>query len=153
MGTEAGRTVEWSDHGVKSAEDAYHELCAYSLGRRDPEFIHQLVVDAFGAQHADERTKPIGLTFALVGLYLAVEKGWTGRQVQHVHMRLGRRKQVWPTFVLPADRGSMTAVDVMASAEGPERDRAIRAWCASVWDACAGSRGQVVELLRQHGVL
>jgi hypothetical protein len=35
---------------------------------RDPSFIHQYVVDAFAAQQADEQTKPMKLTFALVGL-------------------------------------------------------------------------------------
>jgi hypothetical protein len=136
-----------------SEEEAYNELCAYTWSRGDPEFIHQLAVDAFGAQQADERTKPIKLTFALIGLYLAVEKQYTGRAVQRVHMRLGRRNRVWPTFMLPSGRGSMTALDVMEVSAGPERDRAIQAWCTSVWEAYAGSRGQVVELLRQHGIV
>ena len=39
---------------------AYQALCAYTLGLRDARFIHQHVVDAYMAQHADERTKPIG---------------------------------------------------------------------------------------------
>jgi hypothetical protein len=134
-------------------EDAYHALCGHTLGRGDQEFIHKLVVDAYAAQHADERTKPIGLTFALVGLYLAVEKGYTGREVQRVHMRPGRRRRSWPPLVLPSERGSMTASDVLAAAPGPGRDAAIHAWCASVWEAHAGSRGQVVELLREAGIL
>jgi hypothetical protein len=33
-------------------------------------WFHRHVVDAFTAQHADEQTKPIAVTFALVGLYL-----------------------------------------------------------------------------------
>jgi hypothetical protein len=136
-----------------SEKDAFNELCAYTLSRGDPEFVHQLVVDAYGAQHANERTKPVGLTFALIGLYLAVEKQYTGHEVQRVHMRLGRRKWVWPTFILPSERGSMTALEVLATAPGSERDKAIHAWCASVWESYAGSRGQVVELLRKHGIL
>lgn len=46
---------------------AYDELQAYTLAHGDPAFIHQHVVDAWAAQHADEETKPIALTFALVG--------------------------------------------------------------------------------------
>jgi uncharacterized protein DUF5946 len=60
-------------------------LSAYTLTHSDPAFIHQHVVDAFAAQSADDTTKPITLTFALVGLYLHVEKGRTGRRVQLVH--------------------------------------------------------------------
>ena len=132
---------------------AYHELSAYTLGHGSAAFIHQHVVDAFAAQHADDRSKPIGVTFALVGLFLHVEKQWTGRQVQRAHMKLASEKHPWPAFALPAQRGAMTAADVMAAAEGPERDKAIDAWCASVWNAFADQRQAVERLLTQHHIL
>jgi Family of unknown function (DUF5946) len=138
--------------GLASERDAYDELCCYTLAHGAPPFIHQHVVDAFAAQRADGQSKGIGVTFALVGLYLHVEKQFSGRQVQRVHMLLGRQKRQWPTFVLPRDRGSMTAADVMAAPPGPERDRAIDAWCVSVWNAFADSRQTVVDLLNQHGI-
>jgi Family of unknown function (DUF5946) len=128
---------------------AYEELQAYTLGLRDERFVHQHVVDAWMAQHADEWTKPIGLTFALVGLYLHLERGFSGRQVQRVHMALGRRKRTWPSLALPKDRGSVTAADVIAAAPGSERDRAIDVWCRSVWDSFRESRLTIINLL-QH---
>ena len=64
------------------------------MGR--PGFILQHAVDAFAAQTANEQSKPIGVVFALVGLYLHVEKQFSGRQVQQVHMKLGRLKREWP---------------------------------------------------------
>jgi hypothetical protein len=134
-------------------QEAYHELQCYTLTHGDPAFIHQYVVDAWMAQHADAGTKPIGITFALVGLYLHLEHGFTGRAVQLAHMKLGRTKQRWPPFVLPSDRGAMTARDVMAAPTGPARDRAIDAWAASVWAPFQGSRPTVAALLRQHGVI
>jgi hypothetical protein len=134
-------------------EEAYHQLCAYTLTRGDAAFIHQHVVDAYAAQHADEATKPIAITFALIGLYLLVEHGTTGRQVQRVHMQLGRQQHAWPVFSLPQDRGAVTAVDVIGAPEGPERDRAIHDWCRSVWTAFSTNRGIVAELLKRHGVL
>jgi len=133
--------------------DVYDALCAYTLTRGDPSFIHQHVVDAFIAQHADDRTKPIAVAFALVGLYLLIEKQFPGRQVQRVHMRLAKHRRKWPSFALPQGRGSVTALDVMASPEGPERNEAIHAWCASVWAACAASRKSVAALLREHGII
>lgn len=133
-------------------QDAYNTLCGYTLGLGDAGFIHQHAVDAFTAQHADGGSKPIAVAFALVGLYLLVEKGWTGRQVQQAHMRLARKRRPWPAFALPGDRGSLTAVDVMAAPEGAERDEAIHAWCASVWAAFAESRQAVADLLREHGI-
>ncbi len=132
---------------------AYDELQCYTLGHGGPMFIHQHVVDAWAAQHADERTKPIGLAFALIGLYLHVERGFSGRQVQQVHMKLGRRKQAWPSFPLPSERGSVTAIQVMAVPAGPERDKAIDSWCASVWETFNDSHRAVAELLKHHGIL
>ncbi|MFL5578727.1 MAG: DUF5946 family protein [Gemmatimonadaceae bacterium] len=133
-------------------EDAYDELCCYSLAHRGPTFLHQHVVDAFAAQRANARTKPIKLTFALVGLYLHLERQFTGKQVQRAHMSLARRSRTWPTFALPTSRGSITAAQVLAAPAGPDRDRAIDAWCAAVWEAYGDSRQAVAELLKQHGI-
>jgi hypothetical protein len=134
-------------------DDAHVALQCYTLEHGGKEFIHQHVVDAWMAQHADEQTKPIGLTFALVGLYLHLEAGFTGRQVQLAHMALARHRRPWPSFPLPADRGALTAIDVMRVPEGVERDRAIDAWCASVWASYANVRQDVADLLRQHGII
>lgn len=133
-------------------QDAYHELCCYTLSHRNPSFLHQHVVDAFAAQHANNQTKPITLTFALVGLYLHVERGLSGRQVQRVHMALARRKRVWPSFPAPPDRGAMTVADVLATEPGAGRDESIHAWCACVWEAFCGHRRAVVELLGEYGM-
>ncbi len=130
-------------------EVPFDELCAYTLALRDPAFIHQHVVDAFAAQQADASTKPIKLTFALVGLYLHLERQFTGRQVQLAHMRMGRRRHQWPTFVLPSIRGAMTACDVL---DNPARACSIDEWCQSVWNTYVDSHQQVADLLREHEI-
>lgn len=137
---------------MRTERGAYDELCAYTLTRGDPEFIHQHVVDVFAAQNASETSKPIGVTFALVGLFLHVEKEFTGRQVQRVHMQLARRKQSWPRLLLPADRGAITALDVMTVPEGAERDRAIHDWAVAVWSAFAINRHTIITLLEEHRI-
>ena len=146
--------MEMSPSGDHLSEgDAYDELQGYTLGVGDERFVHQHVVDAWVAQHADERTKPLGLTFALVGLYLHVEKGYSGRQVQRAHMFLARRKSAWPSFPLPEERGSVSAADVIAAEPGPERNRAIHSWCVSVWESFRESHRAVAELLKLRGVI
>ena len=137
---------------AEANDESYHALCAYTLAHGDAAFIHQHVVDAFAAQRAGDRSKPIGVAFALVGLYLHVEKQWSGRQVQHAHMRLARQKRAWPTFALGEDRGAMTAADVMNTAAGPARDAAIHAWCVSVWTALDIHRPAIVSLLADFGI-
>ncbi len=129
---------------------SYDELCAYTLAHRDPSFIHQLVVDAYTAQHADESTKPIPVAFALAGLYLHCDRGFSGKQVQRVHMLLARRKRPLPSFALPGKRGVLTAIDVMAAPPGPDRDRAIDEWCRSVWLAWRDSHGTVADWLQKE---
>lgn len=135
---------------MNSEQDAFEELCGYTLSLLDAAFIHQHVVDAFAAQTADEHTKPIKLTFGLIGLYLHIEKQFSGRQVQRAHMKLAQHKQTWPDFPLPADRGAITAAQVLAAPAGPERDKAIDAWCSSVWQAFRESHQTVAHLLRER---
>jgi hypothetical protein len=134
----------------KSERENYDELSYYTLAHPDPAFIHQHIVDAYAAQHADENTKPIGLAFALMGLYLSLEKGYSGKEVQRAHMRLGRRRKQWPAFDLPKDRGAITVADVMMAPPGPERDAMIRKWAASVWAAYRESHQQVADLVQEE---
>jgi Family of unknown function (DUF5946) len=133
-------------------QDSFHELCAYTLNLADAAFTHQHVVDAFAAQCADETTKPIKLTFALVGLYLHLNHGLTGREVQRVHLRLAQQKEKWPTFPQPPDRGKMRASDVMAFPAGAERVRAIDDWCATVWESYLECHPAVAAFLRARDI-
>jgi len=135
-----------------SERDAYDQLCAYTLTHGGAAFMHQHVVDAFAAQSADAHSKPIGVTFALVGLYLHVERAFTGRQVQRTHMLMGRRKRSWPAFILPEQRGAITARTVVHAPEGLDRDKAIDEWCASVWNAFGQNRQTVIDLLNEYGI-
>jgi len=126
---------------------AYEEVYVYAMDR--PGFVLQHVVDAFAVQNTNNESKPIGVVFGLVGLYLHVEKQFSGRQVQRVHMELGRRKREWPRVLVPEDRGSMTVADVLAASAGPERDMAIDNWCRSVWTAFGANRQAIIDLLRE----
>ena len=138
--------------GVANEDDLereeYDELRIYTLTHPDPAFIHQYVVDAYGAQRAVDDARPIRLAFALVGLYLYVEKKYSGRNVQRVHTLLARRRKQWPTFHLPTSRGDITVHDVMNAAPGPQRDEMIQKWCASVWEAYRASHDDVVRFVR-----
>jgi hypothetical protein len=129
---------------------AYDEVYAYTMGR--PGFILQHVVDAFAVQTANDDSKAISVVFGLVGLYLHVEKQFSGRQVQKAHMKLGRRKREWPSVYLPEDRGIMTIADVLEASAGPERDKAIDDWCRSVWTAFGGNRQNIITLLRDYQI-
>ncbi len=135
------------EHEKHGERDLFHELSFYTLSHADPSFIHQHVVDAYAVQTADDHSKPIGVVFGLVGLYLHVEKNFTGRQVQQTHMRLGRRRKSWPHLVLPEQRGNITVADVLATPPGSDRDEMIHRWCTSTWEACKHLRLEIVAAI------
>ncbi len=134
----------------QSEQEAYNELAYYTLSHPDPAFIHQNIVDAFTAQEASQDTKPIAITFALIGLYLAVEKGFTGKEVQLAHMQLAKSRKDWPSFTLPETRGAITVFDVIATPAGKQRDEMIREWCVSVWNAYRDSQQQIRYLVKKE---
>jgi hypothetical protein len=110
----------------------FGELSAYTLTHGDPKFIHQHAVDTWQAQHVVASKSNIGIAFSLIGLYLAVEKGYTGRQVQLAHMELGRTKRTWTWFDPPAGY-KMTVADVLQADPGAARDAMLMEWAAAVW--------------------
>jgi hypothetical protein len=131
-----------------SSQEAYDKLSLYTLSKRDPAFIHQYIVDAYAAQNADQNTKPITITFALIGLYLHLEKNYSGREVQLAHMKLGKIKNPWPSFDLPKNKGAATVFDVLKAKEGEARDKMISKWSASVWEAFKESHQKIENLLK-----
>jgi hypothetical protein len=120
-----------------------NELSYYTLAHGDPRFIHQHLVDAYGAQHVRQSRSTIGAAFALAGLYLAVERSFTGRQVQKMHMLMARKSKQWPRFDQPEDVGPLTVADVLAIEPGPRREEKLMDWCASVWGAWSSEHGRV----------
>jgi hypothetical protein len=131
-------------------DELYNELAYYTLSHPDSSFLHQHVVDAYAAQCANENTKTIQIVFALVGLYLYLEKGFSGRKVQKAHMQLAKRRRNWERPTLPASRGAIGIVDVLAAAPGEPRDLLIGDWCLSVWNAWRAERDQIVSLVQNE---
>jgi hypothetical protein len=125
-----------------------NELSYYTLAHPDPAFLHQHLVDAYGAQHVRRESKStIGAAFALAGLYLAVQRGFTGRQVQKMHMLMASKSKQWPRFEPPADGGPLTVADVLQVEPGAGRDQQLMRWCASVWAAWSSEQGRVREMV------
>jgi len=124
-----------------------HELSYYTLAHGEAKFIHQHLVDAYGAQHVRHLRFTIGAAFGLAGLYLAVERGFTGRQVQKMHMRMARTSKRWPRFDPPEDVGPLTVADVLAVGPGPPRDEKLMEWCAGVWNAWSSAHGRVRQMV------
>ncbi len=89
----------------KPEQEQFNELSYYTISHTSPSFIHQHIVDAYNAQYADENTKPIAIAFALIGIYLYVERNYSGKEVQKAHMQLAKKRKHWPVFDLQAAEG------------------------------------------------
>lgn len=107
---------------LPSTIELYAGLSAYTWPRRDARFCHQLVLDAYTAQHADDQTKPITTTFALLGLCLACERGLSGRAVQRAHQARAQGVQEWPHLRLPSGVGPLAVATVLDATPGAVRD-------------------------------
>ena len=120
----------------------FEELSFYTLSHSDSDYyIHQLIVDAFTAQTADKDSKKISLVFSLIGLYLLVEKNYTGKQIQQAHTVLSNYKDYLPEIKLPENRGEITISEVLK--DELNRDEMIKKWCYSVWNAYKSSKEEI----------
>jgi hypothetical protein len=123
----------------------FSDLQCYTVAKQDPAFIHQHAVDAYEAQHAGGPTRNITVAFGLIGLYLALEKGYTGRQVQLAHMRIAKTKKDWPRLEPPDHPAFLTVMDVLRAESDAEKDATIRKWMDAVWKSWADHHAWVRE--------
>jgi len=148
-----GSGEPWDPRSLASA--ACHALYGEVAGYESQHLVelgrwHQLLVDAYAAQHAGERTPLIGTAFALIGLHLALDEGWDGLQVRDAHQRLAAASDAWPRFELPRARGDLTIFDIAMARTPEEHVERLRTWAAAVWSAWADAHEVVRALLRAH---
>ena len=109
---------------------------------------HQTCVDAYAAQHVGPQTRPMTVCFALNGLYLVLERGWSGIAARDAHGHLARTvvRADWPWFEPPSEAGPLTVLDVALSADPDAQGAAIEAWGRSVWATWSHVHDAVREL-------
>lgn len=127
----------------------YTELSYYTLNKQDIHFIHQHAIDTYSAQHAGKNMKNITVAFSLIGLYFAVEQGFTGKQVQRVHMLLSKQKYPWPGLDLPTKPYSITVHNVLKQEPGENRDAMLRKWMENVWECWEHQHNWVREISKK----
>ncbi len=156
--SEAGVAPDRPVRASAACWGAYAELVGFelehagALGR-----LHQLTVDAYGAQHGDAEGTSLRTAYSLVGLCLALEHGWTGPEVRELHARMGRRQPWWPLFRPPEVSPVVTVLDVVnAGARAGSVDghaSKVERWVRAVWESWASQsvaiRGFTDEIRRQ----
>lgn len=127
-------------------DEQYNQLAFYTLSHKGKDFIHQHLVDAYTIQTANEHTKPIAIIYALAGIYIHVEKNYTGKEVQQAHLIMSKKSKIFPTITLPKNRGTITISDIIKIDNPEEKDIAIHKWCESVWQAFSTQHEIIIEI-------
>jgi len=92
---------------------------------------------------------PQSTTFAMIGLYLTFEKGYTGKQVQRTHIFLAKKNKEWPRFDRLKEKNALTVLDVLQSPES-EYMNMIRKWGKSVWEMWKPEHESVRKLVETY---
>lgn len=109
--------------------------------------LHQLTVDAYGAQHAGPPTGQRYVAYSVAGLALAIEHGWSGPQIRDLHARMGPVQPSWPPLPPPAAPAGMTVADVVSAgawANSPEgHAEAVPRWAGAVWNSWSDQHDEI----------
>lgn len=127
----------------------YIELSLYTMSKQDLNFMHQHAVDTYSAQHAGAGMKDITIVFSLIGLYYAIEHGYTGKQVQRVHMLLSKQKHKWPSIQSPNKPYTLTVHDVLKEESGEKRDAMLQKWMQDVWQGWAHQHNWIRDISKK----
>jgi hypothetical protein len=152
-----GCGVELPDSGWTARGDGYNaspecravqgEVAGYTAAHIGLlENWHQMCVDAYLCQHVGPGTKAISICFGLNGLYMMLERGFTGLQARAAHGYQAENFTAWPRFEPPPDVGPLTAVDVALAGSPEEHVDLVRRWGRQVWDAWSHAHEEIAAL-------
>jgi hypothetical protein len=148
---------EWtggSDRLYASAE--CHEVASAVLGYETEHMtalghLHQIRIDAYGAQHCGPRSPAISTVFALNGLCMFLEHDSTGLDVRTAHTITANTRTPWPKLTAPEHPGDLTVYDVYrlarSGAEVSEVAGLMVAWAEQAWNAWPDIDRDVVRTL------
>jgi hypothetical protein len=94
---------------------------------------HQLLVDTYAAQHAGDRSPAIATAFALIGLCLTLDHGWSGIDVRDIHQQLASRYRDWPSFSRPPGQVDTTIQDLALAGSPADYAAILQRWAGAVW--------------------
>jgi hypothetical protein len=120
------------------------------LYTKDENFPHQLAVDTYAAQHNGANMKPVTITFALIGLHLAFERGYTGREVQKAHVLLGKLHGQCPGFTSIRNSNEINVSNVLQNISKDNYMRLPANWGRSVWESWKPEHENIRKLVDRY---
>ena len=110
-------------------------------------YLHQLRIDAYGAQHVSPDAPRIGPVFALNGLYMYFERGSGTIDVRTAHGIMANSYDDWPALTPPATVGRLTAYDVLTAGDVGDVEAALITWAREVWESWPAEEQDVIRKL------
>lgn len=115
----------------------YGELLARDYSDSDYRRVHQMIVDAYAAQHAGgtgrREVQTVGL--CLMTLCLFCEDGVDPAQGPALHRRMVARRPDFTWLEPPDQHHLMTVADVLTARTAVEHENLARRWACQVWRA------------------
>jgi hypothetical protein len=109
--------------------------------------LHQLRIDAYGAQHVKAGAPRIGPVFALNGLYMYFERGSGNVDVRTAHGIMANTYDDWPQLTPPVFVGALTVYDVLSAGGVDAVKSALVRWARRVCEAWPEDTRDVVRKL------
>jgi hypothetical protein len=112
--------------------------------------VHQLTVDAYAVQHAGGPHPDKSVSVHLTGLYLALDRGLPAMSVPRFLQSLAGQVKRWPFYPPPADRGTMTVLDIALSGSPAAHIENSRVWASQVWAAWLPHHEYIASFAKQY---
>lgn len=117
----------------------YGQVLARSYAEYGYRAVHQMVVDAYVAQHAGgtSRREVQSVGLCLMTLCLFVEDGVDPAQGPALHKQMVAHRPDFTWLSPPDQRGIIAVADVFRARDADEHCRLVRHWGRQVWQAWA----------------
>ena len=117
----------------------YGKVLARSYTDPDYHAVHQMVVDAYAAQHAGglSRREVQSVALCLMTLCLFVEDGVDPAQGPALHKRMVAHRPDFAWLAPPNQPDSMTGANVLSADDKDDYCLLVRKWGCQVWQAWA----------------
>ena len=115
--------------------EAYGQLLSRSYTDATYRAVHQLVVDAYAAQHAGgtSRREVQAVALCLMTLCLVIEHGVDPGEGPALHKRMVAHRPGFTWLAPPPQHDLMTVADVLAARDADEHRRLVTEWARQVW--------------------
>lgn len=117
----------------------YGQVLARSYTDPGCRAVHQVVVDAYAAQHAGgtSRREVQAVALCLMTLCLVVDDHVDPSEGPVLHQRIVARRPDFGRLTPPPQHGLMTVADVLDARDADEHCRLVRTWGQQIWQAWA----------------